>query len=85
MSCTVDIRQILWLGLKVNAYWIVVAHNHPQQTTQPSFQDIEITKNLEQASSICGMKLLDHIIISADDEYYSFADDGVISWYGIGL
>ena len=42
---------------------IILVHNHPSGDPTPSKADIDFTKRLEQASSIVGIELLDHIII----------------------
>ena len=82
-SCPIDIRKILSVGLKSNAAGIIIAHNHPETSTTPSDADKDVTKQLEKAASLCWMKLVDHIIISTEDEYFSFADANIIQGYSL--
>lgn len=50
-------------AIKMGAPKIILVHNHPSGDPTPSKADIDFTKRLEQASSIVGLELLDHIII----------------------
>ncbi|MBQ2121135.1 MAG: hypothetical protein II199_01440, partial [Bacteroidaceae bacterium] len=54
---------------------VILAHNHPSGNPQPSRQDDELTKRLNQACHAVQLRLLDHIIIG-DNTYYSYADEG---------
>jgi DNA repair protein RadC len=56
-------RDVIQKALMVNAVGVAVCHNHPSYNTTPSQEDINITKQLKEACSIMGMKLIDHIII----------------------
>jgi len=54
-------------------------HNHPSGDTEPSTDDINITKKIKEACDIVGIKVLDHIIIGKNKEdYTSFAKLGLI-------
>ncbi len=75
----VEIRLILSVGLKVAATGIIISHNHPSGNITPSSADNELTKKIKSACQFLDFKLLDHIIlVPAEDEYYSFADEGLI-------
>jgi len=52
---------------------IIIAHNHPSGNTEPSDDDIEITKRLVDAGKILGIKIIDHVII-VKDSFFSFRD-----------
>lgn len=74
-----DIKDILLTALNLKAEGIILYHNHPSGNLQPSFQDQEITKKLKGACMFMDIALQDHIIISCDpNQYYSFADEGII-------
>lgn len=73
---TIDIPLILSAALKCGAKSIILSHNHPSGQKYPSPQDKDITKRLYKACNIIGFNLLDHIIVTPDDGYYSFADEG---------
>ncbi len=71
---TVYPREIIKKALEYHAAALIIAHNHPSGSLQPSSQDVRLTKNLILLSSAMQMQLLDHIIIG--DGSYSFADSG---------
>ena len=41
----------------------MVGHNHPSGNTEPSREDIEVTKRLKEACELMGIHLLDYLII----------------------
>src|SRR3990167_9528240 len=62
---------------------MIVAHNHPSGSTQPSHEDIALTTRLVEAGKLLGIPILDHIIVGFDQDgiptpYFSFADNGLI-------
>ena len=71
------VREIIHAALQKFATAIVCVHNHPSSDKSPSLQDKEFTKKLCDAGHLMGVKVLDHVIIG-DNEYYSFADEGLI-------
>lgn len=71
-----DVRLILKSALLNNANKLIVAHNHPSGSKQPSNADIQLTKQLAEAAAFMDIRLLDHIII-AGHEYVSLADEGL--------
>ena len=73
-----DVRIILSVGLKVVATSIILAHNHPSGNLQPSRADQDLTNKIKQAASFMEIKVMDHIIINPSEEYYSFADEGML-------
>lgn len=70
-----DVRMIYQTALLCNAAAIVIAHNHPSGTTRASQADLAITKRIKEAGQILDIKLIDHIILTAD-AYTSFGDEG---------
>jgi DNA repair protein RadC len=68
-------REILKLALMSNANSIILVHNHPSGDPTPSFDDREITRQMQAAARTLGIKLHDHLIVG-DGKYYSFADEG---------
>lgn len=61
---TVYIRQIAITALENNATAIILAHNHPAQSTEPSDADIAFTHQLSEALEPLRIKLLDHFIVT---------------------
>lgn len=55
----------------------IVAHNHPSGNADPSREDIEVTKRLFEVGQICGIDLLDHVIVGAQS-YVSLKEKGYL-------
>ena len=70
-------RDIFVPALKYNAYGIIIVHNHPEGTAQPSQEDINFTQHMKELSLKIGFELLDHIIIGKKD-YFSFSRNGLV-------
>ena len=71
----VDVRLILSRALLANATAMILAHNHPSGTLNPSQADKDITAKIKKAAEYLDIKTLDHVIVTAES-YYSFADNG---------
>ena len=66
----ITMKDILQEAVRENSPKIILAHNHPSGSATPSLQDIKITKKIEQAASLLGIQVLDHIVIG-NNEYTS--------------
>ena len=73
----IDPRILFAAALKINANSIILAHNHPSGTLQPSDHDKTITQKLKTGGTLLDIRLLDHLIITAEG-YFSFADEGLL-------
>jgi DNA repair protein RadC len=73
----VDAKLVFKRALELQASGIILAHNHPSGNLRPSQQDIDITRQLKEGAKLLDMAILDHLII-AENQYYSFADEGLI-------
>ncbi len=71
-SVAVHPREIVKLVMNNHASSVIMVHNHPSGNVQPSKADIEMTKKIEEALSSIGIRLLDHLIISRNNNF-SFA------------
>ncbi len=76
-SAYVHPREVFYEAIKENASAILVCHNHPSGSVEPSEEDIECTRKLLAASKIIGIPLLDHVIIDCNN-YYSFLENGLL-------
>jgi DNA repair protein RadC len=76
-SAVVDSKVIFSFALESLASGIILAHNHPSGNLKPSNSDIRLTKKLVAAGEIMEVPILDHIIVG-DNDYFSFADEGLI-------
>lgn len=77
-----SIRDILQIALKYQSPAIIVAHNHPSGDIEPSDADKLLTRDLIVAASAMELRVFDHIIIG-ENQYFSFADEGLIEKYEI--
>ena len=68
-------RDIFREGVKNNASSMILIHNHPGLSINPSYKDEEVTSVIINLGKMMGIKVLDHIIIGKD-EYYSFLENG---------
>ncbi len=76
-STIIDPRRILRQALYDEATAVVLAHNHPSGTLNPSNEDLNITRKLKEACKLLDIQLLDHLIVS-QTAYYSFADENIL-------
>ena len=61
-----------------NATSLIIAHNHPSNVIiQPSIEDKEITRQINEICELMQIEFLDHLIINKKS-YYSFRVDGKI-------
>ena len=69
----VSVREIIKEALKQNAAAIILGHNHPSGDCKPSKADLAATKEIQKATKIMDIKLLDHVIVTKT-ECYSMTD-----------
>jgi len=74
----VDAKIVFTAALKANATSIILAHNHPSGNLQPSQQDIDLTEKLKKCGELLDIQVFDHLILTPEDGYYSFADEGML-------
>ena len=73
----VDHRLIAKRALELLATQVIMAHNHPSGSAEPSSQDIALTKRIAEALALFDIRLLDHLII-ADGEELSLSSRGLL-------
>ncbi|MGE8549869.1 MAG: RadC family protein [Acinetobacter calcoaceticus] len=76
--CAVSVNQTLRYALQQHACQLVIAHNHPFGSAQPSAEDIALTQQLEHACQLVEIRLLDHFIISPEGSF-SFAEQQLLN------
>lgn len=72
-----DPRLILAPALKLGTCAMILSHNHPSGNLKPSKADEELTQKIKNGAAYFDIKVLDHLILSAEG-YYSFADEGLL-------
>jgi len=74
----VDIRILFAAVLKSLSTAIIITHNHPSGNKNPSEADKKLTMKIKNGAELFDIKVLDHIIITPNDEYYSFSNEGLL-------
>ena len=70
-------RLVVEAVLRHKAVNVILAHNHPGGSMQPSRADIEVTGRISKALEAISVKVVDHIIV-AGDRYFSFKENGLL-------
>ena len=76
-SSVVHPREIFKAAIENNSASVILVHNHPSGNTEPSNEDIKITRKLVEAGKIMDIPIFDHIII-AGNTYTSFVERKLI-------
>lgn len=78
-------RKIVEEALKHQASYVILAHNHPSGTINPSQNDLDATCTISRALLPLDITVIDHIIVCGE-KYYSFSEHGNLdSLYSICL
>lgn len=70
-------REVFKEAIDAHATSIILAHNHPSGDSEPSEDDLDLTKKMVGAGKILGIEVVDHVIISNLNSF-SFKDKGLI-------
>ncbi|BDT66434.1 hypothetical protein os1_05960 [Comamonadaceae bacterium OS-1] len=70
-------REVVLRALHHQAASVVLAHNHPSGSVQPSPADEALTHNLRAALALIDVRVLDHIVVAAG-EAFSMAEKGML-------
>jgi len=68
-------REIVKTALRLNAAALIMAHNHPSGSSEPSMADLNLTQHLRKALALIDVRFLDHVIVTAS-ETISLAERG---------
>lgn len=69
-------REVVIRALALHAASVVLAHNHPSGSTQPSGADEALTKTLKAALNLVDVRVLDHFVVTSTQ---------AVSMAGLGL
>jgi len=75
-ASVVHARETFKAAILANAAAVIVAHNHPSGSVEPSSEDVELSRRLREAGELLGIRVLDSLIIGAGNAIYSFVDAG---------
>jgi DNA repair protein RadC len=70
-------REVFADAITDRAASVILVHNHPSGILEPSKQDVIMTKQLVEAGSVLGIKVLDHLIVSKKG-YLSMNEKGLL-------
>lgn len=76
-TAVISAREIFIEALRYHAVHILLLHNHPSGDATPSFEDIQITQQIMEASRLMNILLVDHIIIG-DNTFTSLKEKGYL-------
>jgi len=74
----IDVKLLIKEALLNYSSSLILVHNHPSGNIKPSKADIDITKKIKNAALFFDITVLDHIIITSNENYYSFADSNIL-------
>lgn len=74
---SIYIRELIRETLKAHASSVILLHNHPSGSLEPSTADLEVTQKIQKALGEIEVSLHDHVIVSKEG-YYSFKSKGLI-------
>jgi len=57
-------REVFQPAIEHGAVAVIIAHNHPSESLEPTDADIEATEQLSAAGQVLGIDLLDHLIVT---------------------
>ncbi|HAT1684987.1 TPA: DNA repair protein RadC [Klebsiella oxytoca] len=70
-------REVLKRALHFNAAAVILAHNHPSGSVDPSPEDLAITERLVQALALVDIRVPDHLIVGGS-QVLSLAEHGLL-------
>lgn len=68
----IEPTEVFGFALQKQAAKLIMIHNHPSGTLQPSTNDINITERMMAIGKFLNLPVIDHLIITEKD-YFSFA------------
>lgn len=77
-GCVADPKIMFAIALKARATGMIMAHNHPSGALRPSQADIDLTQRMVRGGKYLDIAVLDHLIVTSEDKYYSFSDEGMM-------
>ncbi|MGH2403217.1 MAG: RadC family protein [bacterium] len=76
-SAPIHPREVFKDAIRRSAAAIILVHNHPSGTPEPSGDDLRITTRLQEAGRVVGIEVLDHIIVG-DGRFVSLRERGAL-------
>jgi DNA repair protein RadC len=70
-------REVVRRALELQATALILVHNHPSGDPTPSREDIDMTREVQQAAKALSIVLHDHIIVG-NGNWLSFRREGIL-------
>ena len=70
-------REVVRRAFELDAAAVILTHNHPSGSVEPSRADEYLTQHLKSALSLIDVRTLDHVIVGGLDTF-SFAERGLM-------
>ncbi len=68
-------RELYKSAILSNAAQMILVHNHPSGSIEPSKEDVMLTGRILELADLIGIPLLDHVIVGGDNKnYFSFKE-----------
>ena len=64
-QAAIDTREVIRRAMDLGSAALILVHNHPSGSPEPSRQDIEVTRQIIDAGKRLGISVHDHVIIAA--------------------
>ena len=62
-------REVVETALRYHAHAVLLAHNHPSGTAEPSQDDYDATRAVISALNVIGVRVIDHLIFAGNSVY----------------
>lgn len=74
-SVQIDVKKVIQNAVMCDATGVVLAHNHPGKSNEPSLSDMDTTRSISVMLRKLGIRLYDHIVLDGSDEPYSMYEE----------
>lgn len=75
---TMNLNRAFQAAIMCNGKHIAICHNHPSGNLKPSEPDKRITLSFANSAKLLNMRLIDHIILGPDGDYFSLNENGMM-------
>ncbi|WP_234029176.1 RadC family protein [Aurantiacibacter spongiae] len=65
-EAAIHVREVIRRGLDIGASALILVHNHPSGSPEPSRADIQITRQIAEAGRPLGLTVHDHVIVGRE-------------------
>jgi len=76
-AAIVNPLEVFNLAVRKKSPKIILVHNHPSGSLNPSQADKDITNNIVEGGKTLTIEVLDHLVIT-EESYFSFAKNGLL-------